>query len=511
MSTSRLIKKQIPIEIIKILKILHNHKFQAYIVGGCLRDLFLDKKPKDWDIATDATPEQILELFKKRAYYENKFGTVTVLTSSEDKFLKKIEITTFRIEGEYEDKRRPKHIKWAKSIEEDLKRRDFTINAIAAKPLDDLGKLKIKNKEKSKKLSLEIVDPFNGIEDIKKKLIKAVGDPYKRFKEDALRLIRAVRFLVCLENGWNIEKNTKKAIKENSYLIKFISYERIRDEFIKIIMAKDAIKGIEELRKLDLLKYILPELLEGYKVRQSKHHIYDVYTHNILSLDYACKNNFPLEVRLAALFHDIGKPRTKKGEGKNATFYGHELVGAKMTKKILERFRFDRKTIEKITKLVRWHLFYYDIGKVTESSIRKLIRKVGKENIDDLVKLRMADRIGSGVKKALPYRLRHFMYMVEKVSQDPISVKMLKINGNDVMKILNEGPSPKIGWILQILLGMVIESPQKNKKEILKEAVLKLKKLDKDSLKDLAERSKNLIEKIELKKEEMTKKKYWLV
>jgi len=275
-------------------------------------------------------------------------------------------------------------------------------------------------------------------------------------------------------------------------------------------MSRNAAKGIELLRETGLLKYIIPELLEGYKVSQNKHHIYDVYEHSLRSLDFAAKKGFNKYVRLAALFHDIGKPRTKRGEGPDATFYGHEIVGAKMTAQILNRLRFSKKDIEKIVKLVRYHLFYYNVGEVGESSVRRLLRRVGKENIEELVQLRMADRIGSGCKKALPYRLRHFLYVVDKVSQDPIDTRMLKINGHRIMSILKIEPGPKIGQILDILLSEVLDEPDKNNERYLEEKVKELGKLSDEELKEKTKKAREKINQIVEKRDKMTKQKYWV-
>ncbi len=480
---------KIPKEIKEILEKLEKKRFQAFIVGGCVRDILRGVKPLDWDITTSAKPKDIKKIFPA-SYLDNKFGTVTILTNSKDPTLKEVEVTPFRIDERYSDKRHPDKISWAKTIKEDLSRRDFTINAIAA------------NRKG------EIIDPFGGRKDLERKIIRAVGNPKERFSEDALRLMRAVRFATTL--NFKIEKETERAIRENAHLLNFISKERIRDEFLKIILSENAAKGVELLRKLGLLKYIVPELLEGYKVSQNKHHIYDCYEHALRSLDFAAKKGFNKYVRLAALFHDIGKPRTKRGEGPDATFYNHEIVGAKMTAQILSRLRFPKKDIEKIVKLVRYHLFYYNVGEVGESSVRRLLRKVGPENIKELVQLRMADRIGSGCPKALPYRLRHFLYMVEKVSQDPLDVKMLKINGNKVMEILKIGPGPKVGKILDILLGEVLEDPRKNKRSYLEKRVKELGKISNEELNKLAEKSRKKREEIIIKRDEMTKKKYWI-
>jgi len=359
---------------------------------------------------------------------------------------------------------------------------------------------------------LKIIDPFNGQKDLENRIIKAVGDPEKRFSEDALRLMRAVRFATTLNNliGWKIEEKTKKAIQKKAELLNFISRERIRDELMKIIMSRRGAKGIEILRKLGLLKYIIPELEQGFGIGQNKHHIYQIYQHNILSLEYACKKEFSKYVRVSALLHDVGKPGTKQGDGLNSTFYNHEILGAKMTNKILQRLRFSKKDIEKIVKLVRYHLFYYNVGEVKEASVRKLVREVGPENINELLQLRMCDRIGSGVPKAEPYKLRHLRYIIEKVSEDPVSVKMLKIKGSDIMQILKISPGPKIGRILDILLSNVLDDPQKNKKQGLEKEVKKINKLKEKDFEELVKQAKQEIKKIETKKDEMTKKKYWV-
>jgi poly(A) polymerase/tRNA nucleotidyltransferase (CCA-adding enzyme) len=490
---------EIPKEVLEVVEKLRENGFEAYIVGGCVRDFLREVEPEDWDVTTNAKPEEIMRIFPK-SFYENRFLTVTVLTESENPKLKEIEITTFRKEAKYTDKRHPDFVGFAKTLNEDLARRDFTVNAMAIDVRS--SKLEVRG--------YEIIDLFGGKEDLKNKIIRAVGDPRERFSEDALRMMRAVRFSVTLGEGWKIEEKTKEAIKENAFWISAISKERIRDEFLKIIMSERAAEGIEKMRELGLLKYIIPELEEGYKVTQNKHHIYDCYEHYLRSLDYAAKKGFNMYVRLAALFHDIGKPRTKKGEGPNATFYGHEIVGAKMTAQILNRLKFSKKDVEKIVKLVRYHLFYYNPGEVGESSVRRLLRKVGSENIEELLQVRMADRIGSGVPKAEPYKLRHLRYMIEKVSQDPISVKMLKVNGNDVMEILKIEPGPKVGQVLEILLEKVIEDPKKNEENSLKEEIKKLGKLSKGELEKLAKKAKEKIEIIQQKRDEMTKKKYWV-
>ena len=489
---------RIPKEVQSVINELKKKRFEAYIVGGCVRDFLRGIEPEDWDVATSTKPEEIQKIFPK-SFYENKFLTVTIQTGSKNPKLKEIEITTYRKEAKYTDKRHPDQISFAKTIEEDLSRRDFTVNAIA-----------IGQKIENRKQKIEIVDPFGGQEDLKNKIIRAVGNPEERFNEDALRMMRAVRFAVTLGEDWKIEEKTAEAIKKNSPWLQAISKERIRDELIKIIMTERAAEGIELLRELQLLQYIIPELEDGYKVTQNKHHIYECYEHYLRSLDFAAKKNFNKYVRLAALFHDIGKPKVKRGEGPDATFYNHEIVGAKMTARILDRLKFPKKDIEKIAKLVRYHLFYYNPEEVGDASVRRLLRQVGPENMEELLQVRMADRIGSGVPKAEPYKLRHLKYVIEKVSQDPISVKMLKLNGNDVMKILGIPPGPKIGNILDVLLGYVLEDPKKNDKEFLEKEVKKLGKFPENELISLTKKASREREKLETKRDEMTKKKYWV-
>ena len=480
---------KIPKEVEFVLKELRGKGFESYVVGGCVRDVLMNRLPQDWDIATNANPNEISSAFKN-SFSDNKFGTVTVLTESKDETLKEIEVTPFRTESKYTDKRHPDEVKWAKTIEEDLSRRDFTINSIA------LGQDK------------KVIDPFKGKKDIEDKIIRAVGNPEDRFSEDALRMIRAVRLSALLQ--FKIEEKTKEAIKKNSNSIDLISKERVRDEFLKIIMADKADEGIELLRTLSLLKYIIPELQEGFKVGQNKHHVYEVYEHSILSLKCAADKKFNMYVRIASLFHDIGKPRAKRGEGPDSTFYGHETIGAKITGEILNRLRFSKKDIEKIVKLVRYHLFYYNVDEVSESSVRRLVKNVGQENMEELLQVRICDRIGSGVPKAEPYKLRHLKYVIDKVSQDPISTKMLEVSGNDVMSILSIKPSRKVGEVLSVLLSEVLSDPKKNQKKYLEKEIKKLGEMNDRELSSLAKESEEAITKVETKKDEMTKQKYWV-
>ncbi|HAM95800.1 MAG: hypothetical protein UX53_C0039G0001 [Candidatus Azambacteria bacterium GW2011_GWB2_46_37] len=488
---------KLPSEISEILKKFNEAGYEAYAVGGCVRDLLRGVEPEDWDVTTGAKPEEIQKIFPD-SVYTNAFGTVIVKTGNERPALtrrrgrpelKIIEVTTFRIEKKYSDKRHPDEVAFADKLEDDLGRRDFTINAMAS------------DGEK-------IIDPFGGQNDLKNKLIKTVGSPEDRFNEDALRMLRAPRFAVQL--GFDIEEKTAEAIKTNAGWLQAIAKERIRDEFVKIINSERPTEGVELLRELGLLRYIIPELLEGAGVGQNKHHIFSVWDHNLRSLDYAAKKKYDTEVRIAALLHDVAKPRTKHGEGPDSTFYGHDAVGARMAIGILNRLRFPKHQTEKIADLVRYHLFYYNVGEVTEASIRRLVRKVGPENVEDLLKVRICDRIGSGVPKAEPYKLRHLRYLIEKVSRDPISVKMLAINGDILMAGLALAPGHKIGYILNVLLEDVLNDPKKNKKEFLIERARELNQKSQEELKKMAEEAKQKREEVQMKIETVSKKKYWV-
>ena len=285
-----------------------------------------------------------------------------------------------------------------------------------------------------------------------------------------------------------------------------ISKERIRDEFIKIIESDNAYEGVLLLEEVGLMKYIVPELREGIGIDQNLHHIYTVWEHDTRALKYAVEKNYSLAIRLGALFHDIGKPRTKRGEGTYATFYGHEVVGARMVAGIMDTLKFPKDIAEKIVKLVRYHMFYYNVDEVTESSVRRLLVNVGQENVEDLLKIREADRIGSGRPKAIPYKLRHLKYIIDKVSHDPISVKMLKVNGEDVMSKLASGPGPKVGLVLNCLLAEVLDDPTKNTREYLMDRIHELDKQSPEELKKALEK----IEKAQEEEEKERAKKYYV-
>ena len=466
-------KFKIPEEVSHVTKALKDGGFEAYLIGGCVRDLFIGRKPKDWDITTNATPEEIIPLFSK-TFYENDFGTVGVVNEkASQETLKIIEITPYRVESSYSDHRRPDSVKFSKNILDDLKRRDFTINAIAYDVEEG-----------------EIVDPFAGVADLSKGIIKTVGEAKERFFEDGLRILRAVRFHV--ELGFPLDQETEKSIFENNHILKEVSKERIRDEFVKIIMSPSPMDGLLLLKKLGLLTYIIPELEESIGVEQNKAHSYDVWTHLLKTAQHSADKQYPLHVRLSALLHDVAKPRARRWDNKSKiwTFYGHEVVGSRVTKKIMEDLRFSRETIDKVVNLVRWHMFFSDTEKITHSAVRRLVANVGKENIWDLINMRGCDRIGTGRPKENPYRLRKYKSMIEEVMRDPISVKMLKIDGQKIMEILKIPPGPKIGQMLNALLEEVLEDPTLNTEEYLNKKILELSKMSDKELRMMGDKGK---------------------
>ena len=348
-----------------------------------------------------------------------------------------------------------------------------------------------------------LIDPYSGKEDIDKKLIRAVGNAIERFNEDALRMMRAVRF--AAELNFKIEKNTFIAIKEKNSLLNNISIERVRNEFVKIVMSNHTYHGIQMLHDTGLLSHFLPELELGIGVEQNHHHKLTVWEHNLKAAD-KCPSK-KLEVRLATLFHDIGKPEAKQGEGRDCTFYNHEYISARLTKKLMKRMKFSKKITDKTVLLVRNHMFYYSVDEVTETAVRRIIKKVGLENMKDLIDVRIGDRLGSNTPKAKPYKLRHFEYMIDKVSNDPVNVKMLKLNGDIMIKDLSFTPGPQIGAILNVLLAEIIEDPTKNTLEYLSKRAILLKNENLDTLQSLA---KNKIEEKRKYDNEKIKKKHWV-
>jgi tRNA nucleotidyltransferase (CCA-adding enzyme) len=443
-------------EVLQIYNSLEKAGFEVFFVGGCVRDLLLDKQTKDWDLTTNAQPSEIQKVFPD-SFYDNLFGTVGVkfqeINEDNEEILSKnyVEITTYRSESGYKDRRHPESVTWGKTIDEDLTRRDFTVNAIAAKIIGE---------------KLELIDPFNGQEDLKSKLIKAVRNPQERFKEDGLRLMRAVRLATQL--GFTIEDKTKAAITEDALLIQEISGERIRDELLKILATENPYDGIALLDEVGILKYIFPELEEGKGISQTRpgrHHTTDVFNHNILSLKF-CTSTDPI-VRLATLLHDVGKPYVAaKDESGHVIFYNHEVKGAILSKEISERLRLSKKQKEKIYTLIRWHMFTVDTA-LTDSAIRRFIRRVGVENVADMMDLRIGDRLGGGTQVAESWRLKKFKERITEQLNPPFSINDLAIDGNDIMELLKLKPGPEIGKILKTLFDEVDEDLSKNTREYL--------------------------------------------
>lgn len=468
-----LVRNDIPKEIQHIVDTLEGRGFEAYLVGGCVRDLILGRKPKDWDVTTDAHPTEIESLFPE-TFINNDFGTVGVVNeTAEDQTLKVVEVTPYRTESTYSDARRPDSVEFGVSLGEDLKRRDFTVNAIA---------FRLKNEQ--------VVDLFGGEEDLKHKRIRAVGNATERFAEDALRMMRAVRFAVELE--FVIESETMNAIGKNNTNLSRISKERIRDEFIRVLESRQPMQGIILLEKLGLLQYIAPDLLRGIGVEQNQAHKYDVYEHLLRTMQHAADKEWEFDIRLAGLFHDISKPETRRwsDEKKDWTFHGHEVVGARVAKKALQELKFPKERIERVVKLIRWHMFFSDPDTVTLSAVRRTIANVGPENIWDLLKLRRCDRIGTGRPKEQPFRLRKYTAMVEQALRDPISVKMLKIDGSRIMEITGEKPGPKLGHTLHALLEEVLDEPGKNAPEYLEGRAQILMKMTVEELEELGEKGR---------------------
>ncbi len=452
----------IPKNIKEIYDKLGKKGYDAYFVGGCVRNLLMSLPVKDWDLTTNATPDEILKLFPD-GFYNNEFGTVGIPLSETNI----VEITTFRTEHGFSDRRHPEKVQWGKNVEEDLSRRDFTMNAIAMSIVSNSSIINLQPALPAGRSSIVFVDPFDGQKDIKQKIIRAVGNPKERFKEDALRLLRAVRF--ATELTFEIEKSTWTEIKADAKLIVEISNERVRDELMKIIASENPSYGILLLKEAGLLQYILPELLEGVgvsQVRPGRHHTTDVFTHNLLSLKH-CPSNDPI-VRFAALLHDAGKPKVR-GEDEDGlvTFYNHEISGAKIAYEICQRLKFSKKETNRIINLIRWHMFSVNEN-LTDAGVRRFIRRIGQENVADMMDLRIGDRLGGGTQTAESWRLKKFRERVAgELAPKPFSMNDLAIDGNDVMKELNLKPGPEIGKILQKLFEEADEDLSKNTKEYL--------------------------------------------
>jgi putative nucleotidyltransferase with HDIG domain len=497
------IELNIPKEILFISKTLADEGFEAFLVGGSVRDIIIGQQPKDWDIATNARPEQITDLFPD-SYYDNAYGTVEVINDTEKDTLKTVEITTYRTEDTYSDNRHPDDITFSDSIREDVKRRDFTINALAL----DLTKV---SREKLITVSREtLVDYHGGLADLQSKILRTVGNPQKRLQEDPLRILRGVRFVS--ELSLTVENNTKESMKALSNRLNDIPVERIRDEFEKMIMSSNPKLSLEIARDIDILSVFLPELKETAGIEQNQAHKFDLWGHLVGTLQAAADKGWPKHIRLAALFHDIAKVQTREwDESKDDwSFHNHEVVGSHVTEKIMNRLKFSNKLISQVTNLVRWHMFYSDTGEITHSAVRRLMRNVGKDNVWDLIKLRRADRLGMGRPKEQPYRLRKYQSMIEEVIRDPISTKNLAIDGNDVIRETDEEPGPRIGYILHGLLEEVLDDPESNNTTYLIKKAKELAKLPDAKLKKVGKRGKKKKQNKEEAARKKIRSKYWV-
>ncbi|MCY4577323.1 MAG: CCA tRNA nucleotidyltransferase [Candidatus Kaiserbacteria bacterium] len=468
MAEKNTLSLSVPEFAVEVAQTLHSAGFEVYLVGGCVRGLIMGREVADWDFTTNATPGQIQGLFE-HTVYENDFGTVGVVLDGVpdgDSEHTVVEVTPYRKEKGYSDNRRPDAVVFCDSLDEDLSRRDFTINALAYNPVTE-----------------ELVDRYGGIADLHLGVIRTVGDPAERFEEDALRLMRAVRIATQLHGS--VEERTLQVIQEKSDALTSVAPERIRDEFLKLIMADVPDTGIRLLLQTGLLTHIIPELLQGDGVEQSQAHRYDVLEHNIRTLAHSGVKQFRLEVRLAALLHDIGKPKTREWHEERGdwSFHAHEVVGARMVKKILQRLKFSKEVVDTVTLFVRWHMFFSDPDKVSLSGVRRMVARVGEQHIWDLIDLRMCDRIGTGRPKEQPYRLRKYVSLVEEVLREPVTPGTLVINGTMLMQGIGLKPGPKIGHVLHILLAEVLDDPEKNVVDIL---LARAKELLQLSEKDLA-------------------------
>jgi tRNA nucleotidyltransferase (CCA-adding enzyme) len=431
----------VPPDVEKVVDRLLDAGHDAYVVGGSVRDALRGVDPHDWDVTTDATPEQIQKVFP-RSLYNNRFGTVVVRSGAHE-----VEVTTYRVEAEYSDHRRPDAVAFTASLREDLARRDFTMNAMAWRPRRDghAGAL---------------VDPFDGRADLDRRVLRAVGTPDERFREDALRMLRAVRFATTLD--LRIDPRTAEAVKRNAALTATLSGERIQQEMVKMLGVPKPSVALQLLSDLGILAAICPELEECKGTPQDKAIAENVFEHLLATVDATPQND--LVLRLAGLFHDIGKPDTFA----DGHFHQHEYVGEAKTRAILRRWKFDKETVHEVTHLIRHHMFWYQ-GEWTGSAVRRFMNKVGIENIPALFALRRADNIGSGARSPRMYALEALWQRVQEEidAANAFSLRDLRIDGNDLIAELHLTPGPIFHTILNALFEKVLDEPKLNDRETL--------------------------------------------
>jgi poly(A) polymerase/tRNA nucleotidyltransferase (CCA-adding enzyme) len=434
---------RIPKGALAVAKRIEEAGGRACLVGGSIRDLLLGGAAKDWDLATDLNPERVRTLFPRSVEVGIRFGTVLVLEQDGS-----YEVTTFRKDGLYSDARHPDTVSFSKSLEEDLSRRDFTINALAFCLRDR-----------------RLIDPHSGREDLKNRLVRCVGRAEERFREDALRLLRCVR--IAGQLGFAIEVETYAALVRSAEMLDHVAAERIRQEFDRILTQPRPSVSLERLHETGLLDRFLPELASCYGVHQNPFHAFDVFYHSLSSVDQAPSEN--RIVRLAALFHDLGKVYTRRVIDGRVTFYNHQLRSAQQADAILRRLRYPNEERERAVHLVRQHMFHYS-SEWTDAAVRRFVRTVGRDHLDDLFATRHADSLGNGLRKSasskeLDELRRRIQLLLDK--ETALSVRDLAVNGNDLKQELGLAEGPAIGRVLDALLEEVLEDPQRNDHEVL--------------------------------------------
>lgn len=423
-----------------VINNLQMHGYEAYAVGGCVRDSILARRPEDWDITTSAKPEEIKDLFRRTVDTGIEHGTVTVLLGKDS-----FEVTTYRIDGVYEDSRHPKEVLFTKNLEEDLKRRDFTINAMAY------------NEE------ARLVDVFGGMLDLNLHRIRCVGNPEERFSEDALRILRAVRFSAQLD--FQIEDETAKAAAKLAPTLERISAERIQAELVKLLVSPHPEK-IRDAYELGITRYILPEwdALVGVK-QNTPHHKYDVSEHTIRAMKYVKRDKI---LRLTMLFHDMGKPMMKTTDDSGRDhFKGHALVSEEIARSVMRRLKFDNDTVRKVTRLVCYHDYRVE---ATPANVRRAMNRIGVDLFPYYLAVRMAD-----AKAQSSYRRREKIenivemrriYQEVLLKDECVTLRQLAVSGRELMEIGMQ-PGRDLGLMLGELLEYVLDDPSRNTKEIL--------------------------------------------
>lgn len=435
----------IPADVLGVCRRLRGAGFEAFLVGGGIRDLLLGRPPSDFDVATDAHPPQVMGLFGARFAIPTglQHGTVTVVTEG-PAGPRHVEVTTYRGEGAYIDGRRPSSVTYVGSLEEDLSRRDFTMNAVGFDPL-----------------SGELRDPFGGRADMAARRIRAVGDAEARFREDGLRPMRAVRQAAQLE--FDIDPPTRDAIRPTLDVVRKVSAERVRDEMLKMLGARQPSRGLELMRVTGLLEVVLPELLESYGVTQNRFHKHDVYAHTLAVVDATEGDAI---TRLGALLHDIGKPRARQpreGAPGEYSFFKHEYVGAEMAEEVCRRWKLSNADRERVVAMVAHHMFFYT-PEWSDGTVRRFVRKVGPDVLPRLFALREGDIAGRGFAEDPESELGELRRRIAAVAAEDAAMRVsdLAIDGRDVMRILNIPPSRTIGVLLERLLERVLDDPALN-------------------------------------------------